>query len=548
MTLRTGPGPLGLALCTLLAVCALVPAEVHGSGAVAAALLVTLLAAATSAQASRTTASSLVWLFLPLALLAVRLSVAPGAGVEPVSWIVLAVAAGLATAAAPRPLEAIPWCAAALVAVEGGRALYEAAWGLSHWAAQLRESAPSGDSLFVLGRLEQGRPYGGFSTPAALGGFLALMLPAVAAWSFGLRGRARWAGLACAGLGAAGLASTRSVGALGALAGALLLAGARGRVAPRLVAIVAGSIGVCLLVAGLIRPDAVFAPFRQDSPWRLRAGNVRIAAAIAADHPILGAGPGGYAQAFPAYRGKTDNESRHAHDLPAELLAEWGLPTGSALGAIFFVAFLAPLFGARGQPRTFSSGAAVGLAAFALHNLVDFTAFLPSVLLIACVMRGLLAAEPAPIPVRLGRRAAWVLPVLAAGLVVTGSGLARDALHEAKAAAADGDHAGALTEAQSAMSAAPWDADARMFAAQALMALQIWDEALTECDRAVRLAPQRAAARALRARARLARQDPAGAYADLVEAVRLYPEMSEYASQRDEAAGWLRKASEGARR
>ena len=82
MTLRTGPGPLGLALCTLLAVCALVPAEVHGSGAVAAALLVTLLAAATSAQASRTTASSLVWLFLPLALLAVRLSVAPGAGVE----------------------------------------------------------------------------------------------------------------------------------------------------------------------------------------------------------------------------------------------------------------------------------------------------------------------------------------------------------------------------------------------------------------------------------------------------------------------------------
>ena len=540
--------PTGLAMCAVVALCALLPAEVYGSGAIAVALLVVLAAAATAPPSAGTTASRLVWLFVPLALVAIRASIAPGAGVTPVAWIVLAAAAGIAAIAVPRPVATLPWVAAGLVAIEGVRALYESIWGLERWADRLREAAPSIDALAVLNRLEQGRPYGGFATPAALGGFFALMLPAVAAWSLGQRGRTRWAGLACAGVGALGLASTRSVGALGALAVALALAGMRGRIAPRLVAAVAAFLGVCVLVAGLARPDAVFAPFRPDSPWRLRAGNVRIASEIARDHPLFGVGPAGYAEAFPAYRTATDNESRHAHDLPAELVAEWGLPAGGALTAIFFVTFLGPLWAGRGESRTFASGVAIGLAAFALHNLADFTAFLPSALVLACVMRGLVAADPPPPIAPIGLRTAWVLLALVAGVIVTGSGLARDALHEARVAASAGEHGAALAAAQRGCRTAPWDPDLAMFAAQARMAQRLPEEALRDCDRAVRWAPERAAARALRARARLAVQDPAGAYADLVEATRLYPLNEDYASRRDESAAWLRNAIAGAPR
>jgi tetratricopeptide (TPR) repeat protein len=219
-----------------------------------------------------------------------------------------------------------------------------------------------------------------------------------------------------------------------------------------------------------------------------------------------------------------------------------------ALTAIFFVAFLGPLWAGRGESRTFTSGVAIGLAAFALHNLADFTAFLPSVLVLACVMRGLVAADRSPPVAPIGHSTAWVLLALVAGLIVTGSGVARDALHEARVAASEGNHGAALAAAQRGRATAPWDPDLAMFAAEARMAQRLPEEALRDCDRAVRLAPERAAARALRARARLAVQDPAGAYADLFEATRLYPLNERYASQRDESAAWLRNASAGAPR
>jgi len=137
--------------------------------------------------------------------------------------------------------------------------------------------------------------------------------------------------------------ATQSITAMAALAGAVALAGLRGRIAGRVVAGTALAIGLAVAVAGIARPDAVFAPGRADSPWSLRAGNVRVAVEIARAHPLLGVGPGGYAEAFPQYRRAGDNESRHAHDLPAELMAEWGIPGGLALSALFFWLFVAPV-------------------------------------------------------------------------------------------------------------------------------------------------------------------------------------------------------------
>jgi len=323
----------------------------------------------------------------------------------------------------------------------------------------------------------------------------------------------------------------------------------RGRVAPRLLAVSAGAIGLAIVAAAIMRPDAVFAPTREDSPWRLRAGNVRVALEIARDHPLVGVGPGGFAEAFPQYRSVGDNESRHAHDLPAELVAEWGVPVGLLLSAFFFWVFLGPVVRRTGDPRTLTSGMTVGVAAFAIHNLADFTAFLPSLLVFAAVCRGLLVPSiprDRPIP---AARAAGMALVLAIAVVAAGSGLAREALFDAREAATSGDHAAALHFAERAARLAPWDADPPQFTAEARMAGGAGaDAALEDAERAVRRAPSRAAARMVRARARTAAGDLTGAYADAAEAHRLYPLHPDYAARRDALATALEKASEAAPR
>lgn len=542
-------GPGSLALAAVLVLCVVAPPEVHGSGLAAVALFIAVAAVAVSATAANSPPSR--WLFagVPLMLVAARMAIAPGEAVTPAVCILLAAVAGISAAHAPRRDEIFARTIAVLVAFAGGRALYEALWGLASMAGRLRELAPAGDALAVLGRLEQGRPYGGFSTPAALGCCLIVTIPAVAAWALGKRGSTRAIGLGAASLGAAGLAATRSVTAMAALAVALALAGLRGRVSGRLLAISAGAIGLAVIGAGIVRPDAVFAPGREGSPWRLRAGNVRVALEIANDHALAGVGPGGYAEAFPQYRRIGDNESRHAHDLPAELVAEWGVPVGLALSALFFWLFVGPVVTAGGDPRTLVSGLTVGVAAFAIHNLADFTAFLPSLLVFAAVCRGLISPRIAQDRAAPGPRVAWI--GLAAGLaaLAAGAGLGKDALFAAREAALSGDHAGALRLAERASAFAPWDANAPQFAAEARMAAGgDAAAALTDADRAVRRAPSRAAARVVRARARTVSADAAGAYADLCEASRLYPINVDYAAQRDAVAAALERAGGAAPR
>jgi len=355
-------------------------------------------------------------------------------------------------------------------------------------------------------------------------------------------------GLAAVALGAAGLVATRSVSAMAALVCALALAGLRGHVAPRWVAASAGVLGLAILAAALVRPDAVLAPTREDSPWRLRAGNVRVALAITRDHPLAGVGPGGFAEAFPQYREAGDNESRHAHDLPAELLAEWGVPVGLVLSALFFWVFVGPALRVGGNPRTLSSGLAVGLAAFAIHNVADFTAFLPSLLVFAAACRGLCVRFVPVERASPGWRTAWVTLVLAVAAVAAGSGLARDALFEARQAAVEGDHEAALRLALRAGLLAPWDADPPQFAAEARLASGAGADALADAERAVRRAPSRAAARVVRSRARAAVGDLGGAYADASAAQRLYPLQPDYAAQREELGSALERAVEAAPR
>jgi hypothetical protein len=540
------PDGLTAALLALVAVSFTIAPEAHGSAQAGVAALALLSAILASPRVARSRPAMLAVATLPVLAIAVRGALSPGAAVEPAALLVLAAVAGIAATANPSAPRALGPVLAGLTAVVACRALYEAIWGLSAMAESARAAGALPDAAAVVNRLEQGRPYAGFVTPAALGGFFALTLPAVVLWAAARRGWTRWAGFASGALGAAGLAATRSVTALGALAVGLGLAALRRRVPGRVIVGASAAIALAILAAGLTRPDALFAPTRGDSPWRLRAGNIRVALEIGREHPWGGFGPGGFAEAFPQHRREGDNESRHAHDLPAELIADWGVPCGIALSALFFLTFVAPLF--RGPTLGVQAGLAIGLTAFAAHNLADFTAFLPSLILPAAIFRGWLAPRPveAPAAARPARRVAWSALAAVAAFACAASGLAKDALFSAREAAVAQDHPAALAAAVRAERLAPWSPEAAQFTASARIAsggAGAGLAAAADADRAVALAPARASARVTRADIRLAIGDAPGAYADLASAAKLYPLRTDYALRRDALAGEIAAAA-----
>jgi hypothetical protein len=330
---------------------------------------------------------------------------------------------------------------------------------------------------------------------------------------------------------------------VGLLAFGLLRRGSRRLLAGGLVGLL-----LALALVAALRGPKLWSGTDPGSPWRLRAGNFRVAWSMYLDHPWLGSGPGGFAERFASYREPGDNETRHAHNLPLEFAAEVGT-AGLLVGApLFYVLFAGPLLRRRppGSSR-WQEGLALGLAVFAVQNLADFTAFFPSLLWLAALLRGSLRAEtqadPAPADPRLAGAAALAVVAVAATLAGM-SGLASDARHAARQAAFASEHAAAARLTRRATSLAPWDPGGWIQRAQATLgpgggaatdvdALRV---ALAQAERAVRLSPVRPEARWLRGRVRLALGDGPGAYADLAEAARLYPMKTSYAANRDSLA------------
>lgn len=525
-----------LPLLALLFLPALAPPEIHGVAMAGGAILV-LLAFALAPRRD----VSLVAGFAAGGLLLVRIAEAPGAAWTPAASGVLALAVALS---ARGRLDA-PWArarVAALLAISGSlvalRAIWESLVGLEATAEAVR-SASSGLAWReeILGRLEQGRAYAGHVTPAAAGIFLVLALAATAGLAFAARGRLRL----LAGVGAvvqlAGLAATRSLTAAGALvlvasiAGLVLLRRKRAVAALALI-----GVAVAIVVAGVaLRGTSVVALDHPDSPWRLRAGNVRIAAEMAVDHPWVGVGPGGYGESFPQYRRVGDNESRHVHSLPFELAAEIGVPAGAALTLAFFVFFLRGVGRALRSGDPVRAGLALGAAAFAVHNLADFTAWLPSILWSAMVATA--AAREGGGKGWTPRRGTAAVAVVGVAAIVAGaSGLAHDARRSGLDAAARGDVEAADALLDRAARLARWDPDAALALAAARVDAavrnprdpEVRSRALVASERAVEASPVRASARSLRARARLVDGDLPGAFADLAEAVRLHPMRPEH--------------------
>lgn len=410
-------------------------------------------------------------------------------------------------------------------------------------AGALRAADPA-DPGGALVRLEAGRPSGPFSLPAALGGFIALTLPLVAAAALGrTRTRDRVLPAAVVVLQISALLLARSIGALLSVAAGLLclvpLLPARRRLAA------AGGLVLALAAGGVL-----FAATRHDvkgaagsDPLTLRMGNWRAASAMIAGRPVLGVGPGAFATHYPRHLRPGMNESRHAHNSYLEAAAGWGLwilaPIGlllAAVGGALRRSWRAP----SADPGAPVLAVICGGVAFLVHNLGDFTAFLPGVALPAAMLiglglgmddrRGAGFAGGTGAPAR-GR------PLLVAGAVLLAAVLTRHALAAASVpslfdraaeAAGRGDFDAASGPIEEAMRRRAADPGPPAFLAQMVLAHFMEEPAArargeAAAARALALDPEAAVLHHTRALYHAAAGERAAAWCEQAEARRLFP-------------------------
>src|SRR5262245_30342421 len=368
--------------------------------------------------------------------------------------------------------------------------------------------------LYVIARLQAGRPSGPFTLPAALGGFFALTLPLTL--FVARRSTGRWPrGLALAGavLQAYALYLTRSF--VGLIAVSVAMALTIPVLAPRRrgLLLAAAALASIALVVSFMQDRRAEAEAPGGHPLVLRAGNWRAAGEMIRDHPLLGTGPGSFGTFYPRYMRPGMNETRYAHDSYLQVISGWGLWSILPLAG-FLLAFTGRLrlaWKVAGEELPF---AAAG-AGFLIHNLVDFTAYLPGVAIPSAIVigaafrpRARAAQEGAPSEQRerrapSTRRAMMVcaVPTIAALLVYLGYSLisfrAEGLLDEARAAAAEGSAPEALALARQASRARPDDPSPRGFIAEWVLThgmddAALREEGLREANEAVRLDPESA--------------------------------------------------------
>ena len=532
------------ALCALAA---LLPPEIHPSARVAAHLLA---AAAAIVLGFTPGPGATGWrraalLLLPLA--GASLLLAGGGRArgmdEAAAFALFALAVLLGRRIAPRPDATARLLA--LVALLGAavslQAIVQHHWAYPETAAALRAAQdPAADPYLV--RLEAGRPAGPFSLPAALAGFLALALPAtLAAWR-GARGvvvRAAW-GAALVAQGYA-LLLTRSLGGLLAATVALGLVAAHGRARSSRVAIAAALLFAAGATIFVYARRAEIGARPGGDPVSLRLGNWRAAVEMIRDHPILGVGPGRFPAFYPRYVRPGMNETQFAHNSYLQIGATWG---AWALGPL--ACGVAVCLARRGRRDPATAAAAAAGAGFLLHNVYDFTFFLPGVALPAALLLGI-GSPPRGRGEAFGGAAAAGAAARGASVLVailfllhaaTGD---RSAWHldRARAAATGGEVGQAEREARAAASACPWDPDPWAFLAQSLLARQpqgAAEEALRReaAKRAVALEPDSAILHHTAALDRAASGDPAAAWIDEARARRLYPGKALYREARED--------------
>ena len=380
-------------------------------------------------------------------------------------------------------------CGVSLLAVLQHHVTYP---GLAAW---LRSVSPA-DASLALVRLEAGRPSGPLILPAALGGFLALGLPATLVRAFNSKGAARRVLLILAIiLQVYALGLTRSLGGLAAAAvGVTLVIPAltlrhRRLMTATAVALVALS---AILFVQTRRSEIFSAPGAD--PITLRAGNWSAAVRMISERPALGVGPGQFEVFYPRMMRPGMNETKYAHNSYLQAAASWGIWILVPLTGL-----IAALVQATRRARRSATSELPFLAggfAFVAHNLIDFTAYLPAVAIPAAIVLGAGLAragrDPRTAAAGTGRRIARLAATVGAvaiALLLGWYGLfaarSRTLLQEAGLAAQGGETERALDLARSAAVARPLDPDPHAFVAQLVLARGLGDEPLrSEGERA----------------------------------------------------------------
>jgi O-antigen ligase len=451
---------------------------------------------------------------------------------------------GFAAARDERSWTLVPVLLSALGCGVALQAILQAAWLYPRQAALLRtDVTPVVDNLIL--RLESGRPAGPFILPSSLGGFLALALPGtllLALRPASRLGRAFW--LAIAVLEIQALVLTRSLGALGATAcGLLLLLPA---LSPRR-RIAAGAVVAFAAIAlggwFLEQRRAEFDRGPLGDPLRLRTGNWSAAAQMIGDRPLLGVGPGSFGTAYTRYLQEGMNETRYAHNSYLQAAAGWGVWIGGPIVVLVF-GFLRAIGARREAGRDPAGGltprlaVAAGAATFLLHNLVDFTLYLPGVAVPAAVLLGMsLGSGRSSLQRESGRHPGACVAAVAAAVFLGWNALSgvRSEAHmvSAREAAGSGRLEKAAYMARQAARARPGSPEPWAFLAQLVLAHRMdADEARREgakaASRAVRLDPDSAILHHTVALYHAAAGEPAPAFVEERRAHQLYPLKREY--------------------
>jgi O-antigen ligase len=530
-------------LFAFLAVLWTVPPEVHPLGAVLAfALLAALSLAVVSASgATRSERRFLILLLIPLAL-SLPAALNAGAAVDRI----LLLGGALMVFVAGRRLPAAAARGVILLLVAGGALLaVHGMWQYFYGLPQLLNGLDP-DSAAV-SRLRTLRVFSRFMLPSVFASFLLLALPMALALARESRRARRLAALAAAAAMVAGLLLTRSHGALVALLATVVLWRLlTGRRRPVLTAAI-----LALLLAGMglvawSRGGVLVADASGQGPAALRLRNSAMAVSMMVDHPVQGLGGGGYGAAYPSYRQPGDNETHFVHNSYLQLMVEHGLTMAVPLALILLAWGRRVRLSLRGNSAV-ETGLALGLSAFLLHNLIDFSALLPSTLWTAAVLAGIAAGPPRPHKegetAPRSRRLVPVAVALAVTLLAAGAGMAtglsRHRLEMAQRQVTAGNLKEALADSRRAWAWAPWRAEPYLLEAEILVrhpdlagpdaGWMAWQAA----SRALRRAPAWPAAHGVRASAAAMMGQPGLAASDLHRAAELYPMAAGYPRQLD---------------
>jgi O-antigen ligase len=276
-------------------------------------------------------------------------------------------------------------------------------------------------------------PFGPFVNKNHFAGWVAMASLLVAGLALGLTADARVRGrdwtedrsaggvvlalVAALAMALAGIASLSRGGAIALAAGGACLlglrllrrgsGGMRGALLPSFV--LAAVLGAVLV--GIVPPEA-HERLRSLSGASFRLDTWRDSLRLAATSPLLGQGLGAFHDAYPRF--KRDHgllRVEHAENDYLETLAEGGL-LGLGLAVVGLALLLAAWGRSQGASpivRGIGLGAVAGLAAVAVHSLVDFNLRIPSNAALAALLAAAAAGAAGVRPRRLSRGAALAL-------------------------------------------------------------------------------------------------------------------------------------------